>query len=438
MRIAIPKIYCSVADLQMTPYISFNTFRSNLLLNQLFCGDLVVPDAFLFMSPYVIKDVKLGEDKSICLEGLKCGHIKPCFREMTQGSFKDSLKAIKDQGIVGMIEGSEFVAESLEANVLNFDFYRYVHWPKHLVGRGFFEEIRNTLGPQEPYIKTKDSLEIWKKTNEWRTELVSLAQQQTKDGTLRRGELLDLVARKVGWDSLKKVPNAQTAITAARRHKKILKTYLQWINQCYQRNHAKQFKLRSSALSGTGLEQLAVFDKKESQSSDSHLTVFEHTVYIPSISLLLRMPLSQVLALRRSPEGKDYFRSWSDWRKMPTVGNTMALTKNLSNYAARLRSKYNKLLSGKTIQAVGIKVPEKRSKTEKYWLDTAWKAIGQIPLIGNIIFLVEQGWAGLKIYNPNRAELLKNVALRSKSKRLKLRLEEFINTTTVNTQIVKK
>ena len=149
------------------------------------------------------------------------------------------------------------------------------------------------------------------------------------------------------------------------------------------------------------------------------------------------MPLSQVLSVRKSPEAKDYFRKWSEWRKSSSRPNEKALRDGLSNYADRLRKDYLKVVRERAIQAVRIGLPEARSRVKSYWLDTAWKAVGQIPVVGHAIFLVEQGWAGMKIYNPDRAELLKNAALRSKSKRLKLSLQS-MNTTSVNTQIVKK
>ena len=149
-RITIPKIYCSAADLQITPYLSFPAFRTNLLLNQLFCGNLVVTDGFLFMSPYVIKDVLLGTDSSIVLEGLKSGFIRPSFRDNVGGSIKRSLHSIQEQGIIGLIEESDYVANLLESNVADSESYRFYHWPKELAGRGFLKEIKKNLGARSP------------------------------------------------------------------------------------------------------------------------------------------------------------------------------------------------------------------------------------------------------------------------------------------------
>ena len=139
----------------------------------------------------------------------------------------------------------------------------------------------------------------------------------------------------------------------------------------------------------------------------------------------------------QSNEAKSYFDMWSEWRRKPTKSNRKNLKKSLSKYASRLRKDYINFTHEKPLQVLGLTFPKSNPNVRQFWLDTAWKALGQIPPVGFGIFIAERSWAGMKLYYPKHAALLKDTALRSKSKRLKLHLET-TNTTAVNTQVIKK
>ncbi len=220
MSIVIPKFYAGVADLQMTPFISFNTFRESLLWHLLFCGDLVVVDGFWLMSDYMVKDIKLGREKSLLLEGLNTGLVQPCFRTHVGGSFTQIFKEMQSQGIVGFNENSETIAETIDRSVSESEQYQYLHWPEELVGKTFLDEVTSRLSSDEPPVKSKAAFRIWKETKEWRTYCIEIALNRSDDGTLRRGELLDVVARTVGWEEKKKVPNAETVLKVANHSRK--------------------------------------------------------------------------------------------------------------------------------------------------------------------------------------------------------------------------
>jgi hypothetical protein len=422
MRIAIPQIYCGIADLQMDPFVKAGEFRRSLFTNMLFYGDLVITDGFWFMSESIARELRRKPEDNLLLAGLASGHIKPWFRKKVEGSFHNAYETIVAQGIVGLVEGSKSIALTLQKVADEAPYYRYGHWPKRLVGKSFYQEIKEDLQSETPSQNNAETRKIWKATREWRVACVEQALCRSKDGTLRRGELLDVVARTVGWDRKSKMPNAATLLKVVPQNKhNELKSFLHWVNQCYQRNQANIFRLKSGIPTGKGWEQLVFFPRSLSEQKHFEAEIIQQTVYIPSIFLMEKLGPKAILSVRRSPEGHHYFRQFACWRNNPTEENMTTFLDSLTSYTARLRTDYLKTLKEKMVEQLTVTLPTRPLSEKTHWLRMAWKSVESG--LNPCITIGEIAWETFQFYRPDKAKTVKEIALGTR-KRTTLKFEK--------------
>lgn len=402
MRTFRPRIYFGRADLQMTPFQGLSQFRRSLLTSMLFFGDLVITDGFWFMSKHLLRELLRDPENNLLVAGLELGLIRPWFREDVGGSFQRAYEAILDQGVVGMVDDSFAAANILERVTQGAETYRHGLWPKCLVGGRFLKEVRNDLQEDEPAIMDSLSREAWTATEVWRTDCVDKALQRSSDGTLRRGELLDVVARTAGWSLSEKVPNATVALLAARGgNRRLLKAFICWVNRCYQRNQAHMFRASAAVVSGSGLEQLTLFPARTLARRTCEMEVMKATVPIPAISLLCRLDARSVLASRFSPEGEEYFRRLGAWSKTPSSSNRDELLGGLEHYAKRLCRDFFDRTQKAARERLAAYLPSLPPKERAYWVGQARRALGLVPHIGGTLVLTDMAWAAFKHHAPD-------------------------------------
>jgi len=131
---------------------------------------------------------------------------------------------------------------------------------------------------------------------------------------MRRGELLNIVARQVSHESFQygSINELLNSVhqEPLRRH---LEAYWRLVTQCYQINQAKCLNGVPSIggfdhLSATFLSGLLT----EGFSDDSEETTFEVILKVPSTSALLQLPIDTLIGLRRY-EGAAYFSNVKEW-----------------------------------------------------------------------------------------------------------------------------
>jgi len=423
-RVMIPRFYFGEADLQMTPFIGYEQFRFSLLYHLLFQGRLIVTDGFWFMSDHLKTEVLSDPDASFLLAGLRSGLVRPWFRERVGGSFAKGLDVIKQQGIIGLGEGSDAAAEVLDHTVRDSPAYRWGHWRKdRLVGGRFHREVLNALGKAEPPAGSAEAESIWEHTKAWRTECVEIALARTRDGTLRRGELLDVVGRRVGWDGKAKVRNAAVLLASVpEADRPTLKTFLHWVNQCYQRNQATSFAMDVSLRSGSGLEQLGAFATLPTGDDARDCSVLALSTLAPSLRGMLALPPEDVLRPALSEEGRSYFRAYGKWRQDPSEQNGMEARECLALYCTALTETFREL-RGDVLEA-WFGVGRQHGRT-RFSLGSAFGLISLVPVVGASAWVFRTAWGLMRLYAPGRYQALEDLAIGARKRhvvRLKSRL----------------
>lgn len=386
----------------MAPYLSPKTFPLHVLESLLFQGNLTIPDIFWFISKHVAHDVDLGR-RSLLLEGLKQGFVRPHFRAEVDGNFVEALKLVRDQRIIGLLPAADRIAARLFGELEDATGYRYARWPKRLVGRSFLTEVQTSVGLEDPPIAGESAARLWRETRKWRTECVTEALDRANDGTLRRGEWLDVVARHAGaWDSAKPIPGLEEILRLAPRAKKhALRTFGHWVNQCYYRNQARLFRREALVPAGRGLQQLGSLRSPTPEDWEVEaVSLLEITVLLPPSQLLLRTPASKVLGARSSPEGKAFFRASAEWRKVPSYENGYMVADALADYSERLRKDFLGHLRSAAREVLHARLPVIRLPPARVALGLAWlwsKAL--YPPVGATVALLETAQA-LEKYLP--------------------------------------
>ena len=424
MRTAIPSIYFGTSDLQMTPFVTAGRFRMAVVEGLLFHGDLIIPDAFWFMSKHLADDIRSGED-SVVLPALQQGWIRPHFREKVGGLFGKGLAEIRSQGIIGLLPDAEDLANQLDRYAQQGVRYRFAHWPSRLVGRSFLTEIQRTLVSDDPPTRGALVERIWHRTREMRNDCVSEALDRSRDSTLRRGELLDVVGRRhAGWKRTPKVPNADALLQVCPRWKRpFVRPYIHWVNQCYQRNQARLFRKQWICTIGKGAQQVGAFATTRDKEATGLVDVIERDFALPPLYRMASVAPAATLALRASPEAKAYFRAFAEWRKSPESNpDRMELLSTLDEYCGRIHSEYTQIIKAKALQTMRMVLPTRAQEEKELALQVAWNGIGQIPLLGLSIYAVQSAWSLLAFYQPDKAEAVRR-RLNSTPRRRSIRLE---------------
>lgn len=424
MRPSIPSIYFGLSDLQMTPFIkSSQRFRTSLVEGMLFHGNLVIPDAFWFMSEHLCDEVRRGE-RSLVLAGLMNGWIRPHFREHVGGSFKAGLTVIKEMEIVGLLPSADALADILDHAAQKGERYRYAHWPLRSIGRSFLSEIKRTFDSSEPPMEGEEAERAWHDTEVLRKQCVCEAVCRTKSGSLRRGELFDVVGRRyVGWDREEKVLNAGELLEfcGSGRKKSVLKTYIHWVNQCYQRNQARLFRKSWICSLGEGAQQISAFAQTRCVDTPDFVDVIECECALPPFRLMAAADPQRTLSLRNTDEAKKYFQALADWRKPKSngdAGHTVLVT--LHEYCRKIESEYADILKNRIQDVVRMVLPTRPTGEKKVWLRIAWNGIGQIPKLGMCIYVGKSAWDLFSTYSPEKAEIAKRGLLMIRERTLRI------------------
>lgn len=325
-----PLLYFGHADLQMRPYLTPAEFARSLISRLVFEGDLAISDAFWFMSHHL---TAAAERPGLVREGLRAGAIQPWFRKPST-TFTNGLQAIRDDHIIGLLPNAESLAKDLDRDLDGS--ITPGRWPEQkLVGASFLDEVQNVFQAKRPPIDVPHALEIWNATGPWRTEAVKLAIHQ-EDGTLRRGKLLDVVGRTLGWKKKEEVPNAAVLLQLARRVGKedLVRPYVAWVNQVYQKNQADQFQLGGALRAGRAVEQLGLYGMLS--PGRLRTDIIRTVVPIPSPSTMQKEPAA--LLRVRASAGTQYFarlRQWQEDGREPDV-----VLEALDAYATALRAAF--------------------------------------------------------------------------------------------------
>ncbi len=422
MATVVPRIYASIADLQMTPYISYAEFRKQLLWNLLFGGNLVVMDGFFWASPYVIADVMSGPEKSLILSGLDLGVVQPIFRENVGGSFVEAFSVFRGQGIVGATDDADRCVRALEtARQAGFRKYAPRHWPSALVGKGFLEEVRASFSRDSDSSWSANERRIWGATNVWRSDCVDEALHRTDDGSLRRGELFDVVARRAGWTQRRPPANAAEILKGASTPyaKSLLRAFMLWANQCYQKNQASMFRIWSSALTGPGYARLALLPPGRSESPIDGIRMMEYSALVPSPHILERMTPSSVLAVRTSTEAREYFTALNQWHNSPGPSERADLGKALREYTSKLRVDYVQGIQSK-LKTLVYGLNDSPGSARRQLVDSALGLVGLHPEAGPAIYLGKHAWTYVKTRDPDLADFAKDVVHGARVQRVRL------------------
>ncbi len=336
VKIDYSRIYFAAADSHS--FMDSSAFYKALVLSSLFHGDLVIPDVYFFIGS-ACPDAFLSE-RSLALELLKSGHLQPWFRTETHGSFITSIKDIKQSGILGLREDAAQIAEYLERSVIEHDSYKFGYWGQ-IAGASFDRVVRNFLEREEPPVRTDNVLKLWDRTRPWRVKAVAEARARSHDGTLRRGEIVYVIGKQLGWDRPEKVSNPEQLLEFLKQDPRRieLRHFFAWLAQSYYKNQADVFGIDRVFFETAGFDQLGpysfgAFDIEAPELDQERITP---AILVPSVESLLKMDPKELIAVRNGDEAREYFDTLNRWKKGDSTVTSDDLFAQLAKYAEALR-----------------------------------------------------------------------------------------------------
>lgn len=371
-----PRVYFGAADIQMSPFIDEDYFRRDLILDVLFRGNLVIPDAFWLMGEFLGNAAK-NKDRFL-YKGLETGAIRPWFRRKRESgakiySFMDAYSTM-DKRIGGLRKDARVIGNKLDREIAKYKNFKPGAWPKTISAAERFEETIVTYLQKPktpPSERDKELCNLWEKTKEWRTDCVVEAIDKTRlkgSRGLQRGELLISIARTFGYkgdiyggdirnlkDLIKLVsrvaPDSAEALTM----------FFYWVTACYQYSQSNAFKAECSFSNckGSQISFLNSFllgnQRLNFQQFDGFYGVFE----FPPVKYLLSPELAGgLLDIRHGEEGQRYFEALETWKHKRDRETADKLANSLRIYGNKITKLYERKYKG-PVNYLDILFPDK-------------------------------------------------------------------------------
>jgi len=351
------KIFFSVADRQLEPYITFDKFEKSLFANILFDEGIVIPDIFIFVSKHIEDHITRSISKSFFESALEKGYIIPSFRDPQKFDFLDALNVVRggnnpNAAILGIQENADLIAQRLQLCAQSKD-YKHEIWSTEInFGEQYEKAMVNFLMKDEMISLTngdafdkEEMRELWNLTHEWRFEVIGEAIEQTKivAGTgLRRSEIHNAVARKLGLPITKEVGDVRYLLSAVENNKPLfhlLRVFMEWVTECYHFNMSSCLECIPNFPnfdSRNGLILASLLPERKALSS-SNLTYIEEEVKFPSLSMLRRVRGNDLISVRND-YGHGFFAAKKAWQDNPSTKNEEYLRRILREYTTELNN----------------------------------------------------------------------------------------------------
>lgn len=339
------RLYFASSDGGIEHSISQGDFERSLVYNLLFePTDLLMSDISFFNSKYLISHVE-RTGWSLFERALSRGLIVPAFRSDVT-SFRNSLEEIGIEAVLG-IEESQFrtsperFADRLDSAYVQGPQKR-IMWPDDM-GGSFGQLVTTVLQQSEPQAEDEQLAELWRDSTPWRIDSLARARRLTArkggDGIRRAevwnaaGQLLGVLGRDEKFD---KPRDLVASFPTGSEIRAQVEQFVNTVNICYQRNQAVRFGAVHNIPSTLSRDaQLAVPNfalVRPAESSSS----FEMEVMLPTASILLRADTGELLAIRESDPGKEYFTRRREWATHPSDDDEYELRKAIGKYVTEL------------------------------------------------------------------------------------------------------
>lgn len=378
--------YFAVADRQLRPFIRSPTraFEESLFDNlALQPSGLLVPDILFFISPEVETHMMAAEKRQGGLSLLEAavgrGKVVPAFRDESDRTFKAALTTIRKQGIQGVLNNADWVANRLDHAAKNRDAFRLHSWKRKDTGVAFKTFLEGTLGAKNPPSVPKDAgaspeklRDFWDATERWRTDCVQEAAVRTRAGPalrgLRRGDLQNVMGEYVGLGRGCVVHDQRQILSANVDEFTLrnLRRFLKLVNEAYETNQAEELGGSSSFPVWDSLTPVvagAHLDGVQDYSGSVPLDVFHRRVRMPSARLLVHTTPTAFLDLVED-KGKDYFEAVEIWQQDGSQDTSKRLGDAADFYAKALTKKLHESEGG-LMDIVLARVPPENKQIAK-------------------------------------------------------------------------
>ena len=344
-------LYFSSSDGGIEHSITQGEFDRSLVYNLLFePTGLVITDIFFFNCRFLINHIE-GAGRSLFESALGRGLVIPAFRAADTMSFRESLREIGSQAVLGIEENQyrttpERLARRLDGAYLSSRTEaRKLVWPENM-GGAFGELVTDVLQQSELPFENRRLSQLWKDTEPWRFECLPRAELLTalKGGSgIRRAEIWNAVGHLLGvldQDHGFDKPRDLVASFSENSYRRAqVEHFVNVVNICYQRSQALKFgavhNIPSSLVGDAGpvVPGLDVFTPVEPTYS------FSMEVMLPAVSTLLEADTGELMAVRESDPGAGYFERRRAWAEGPSTDAEQELRNAIRQYADALTEK---------------------------------------------------------------------------------------------------
>ncbi|MEV6482813.1 hypothetical protein [Streptomyces sp. NPDC051576] len=327
----------SAADRQIEGLLTQSRFDTSLTAGLLFLdGGLIIPDIYFFISARLKQHLDSAALSQLEV-ALEMGMVMPSFRNRDTASFVDSLRVVREAGIVGLLPGDQpdRIARRLDAALLRSSDFQPVFWPSESpssVAERYRAIMETCLGGDDPPpVESEESRallnDVWQRSPQWRVDCLQRAVTASGSG-LRRGTLMKEIGRTVGIenpvDDVRELYEAAQAAGLAPEDVTALKTICRIMNNCYLYNQAQQQVTRAdfpaydesaevvlaAGLSADGAARAAATPRSEQPR-------LERTLTAPPMDALLEADPHRLLGVRQDIHA-EYTAAVKAWHREPT------------------------------------------------------------------------------------------------------------------------
>jgi hypothetical protein len=302
----------SGADRRLSMGMDQEAFERSLLTAILFEPRLIMPDAYFFNSPLVMRHVSRSPGPSLLELALQDGALTPAVRDADVGSFEDMRKNLVTNRVYGLLRTEDLEQLSSLLRNAGRNAGDWIPWPERMA-ESYANLLRKVLQTDEApsFGNVGIDRETWRRTARLRFDALDDAIGLERDYGVRRSEVIRSAARKMGLPEgdFARLPSEKALLSAVSddRRREDLAAYFRWLDVLYIANQADRFGVRSSITSNdqSALAVMAAAIHTPSIQADteavhSPVRLNELTVRMPSIRALSRLPGQKIMELRRS------------------------------------------------------------------------------------------------------------------------------------------
>lgn len=346
--------------------ISFDEFEQSFFYNVLLQPTgLALSDTFFFSS-YVLQHLRRNPHGDSWIEwSLRLGLITPYFRDPNLRTFKEVLKSLRQQKLLGLPDSSEEIAERLD--VCGYPEVRY--WPKWNVGDALEEKIDRYIATERIPFPTRltpseltDFADFWERTKIFRFEDTAEAKRLIKDrgGTgIRVSELIEATARRmlsaqVAPDTIKKLISELKSSGTNPQILRDVYIFFKLVHEVHSRNLADALMTKGNTPKHDVYSR--AIDPSFVLSDEPRTDVSEVTIRLMLPSLRqLRTTTGEYLEKVRD-KGALYISRLQDWSLDPNVESQEKVLESILHYSEAMLQEL--VIDGSELSVIGRMVKD--------------------------------------------------------------------------------